>query len=61
MITVKVRVGEAIERSLRSLKKKIDKEGVMKTIRAKRYYNKPSIQKRLKQKQALKYRKKKGR
>jgi len=57
MVTVKVRVGEHIDKSLRILKKKIDKEGVMKTVKAKRFYDKPSIKNKKKQKQALKYRK----
>ena len=57
MTTVKVR-GETIEKSLRTLKKKLDKEGVMKTIKAKRFYDKPSVREKNKQKQALKYRKK---
>lgn len=60
MITVKVRVGETIEKSLRSLKKKLDKEGVMKTVKAKRFYDKPSIKEKNKKKQALKYRKKRS-
>ena len=59
MITVKVRLGEAIEKSLRSLKKKLDKEGVMKAVKAKRFYDKPSVREKNKKKQALKYRKKK--
>jgi len=59
MITVKVRLGEAIDKSLRALKKKLDKEGVMKTVKAKRFYEKPSVREKTKQKQALKYRKKK--
>lgn len=59
MSTVKVRLGEAIEKSLRALKKKLDKEGVMKTVKAKRFYEKPSVREKTKQKQALKYRKKK--
>ena len=58
MISVKVRVGEAIEKSLRTLKKKLDKEGVMKSVKAKRFYDKPSIKEKNKQKQALKYKKK---
>jgi small subunit ribosomal protein S21 len=58
MITVKVRVGEALEKSLRTLKKKLDKEGVMKTVKAKRFYDKPSVREKNKQKQALKYKKK---
>ena len=39
---VKVRRGESVDRALRRLKKVLDKEGVLKTMRAKRYYEKPS-------------------
>ena len=60
MITIKVRTGEPIDKPLRQLKKKIDKEGVMKTIKANRFYEKPSVKKKLKQKQAQKYKKKKS-
>ncbi|MEX1012858.1 MAG: 30S ribosomal protein S21 [Waddliaceae bacterium] len=55
MVFVKVRAGEMLEKALRSLKKKIDKEGVMKSVKAHRYYMKPSISKRAKSKAALKY------
>ncbi len=58
MITIKVRIGETLEKALRALKKKLDKEGVMKSIKAKRYYIKPSVTEKLKQKQALKFKKK---
>lgn len=54
--TVKVRPGESIDRALRALKKKLDKEGVMKAVKAHRFYLKPSIKKRAKSKAALKYR-----
>jgi small subunit ribosomal protein S21 len=57
MITVKIRVGEPIEKSLRALKKKLDKEGVMKAVKAKRFHDKPSVKEKNKQKQALKYKK----
>ncbi len=33
---------EAIDRSLRRLKKKLDKEGTLKELRNRRYYEKPS-------------------
>lgn len=56
MTKVKVRVGEPVDKALRILKKKLDKEGVMKTLKAHRYYSKPSIAKRAKAKAALKYR-----
>lgn len=55
MAVVKVRIGEPIDKALRALKKRLDKEGVMKTVKAHRFYSKPSIKKRAKSKAALKY------
>jgi small subunit ribosomal protein S21 len=57
MTTVKVRPGEPIDKALRTLKKRLDKEGVMKSVKAHRFYSKPSVAKRAKAKAALKYRK----
>jgi len=57
MTAVKVRVGDSIEKALRALKKRLDKEGVMKSVKAHRFYAKPSIKKRAKSKAALKYKK----
>ena len=57
MTVVKVRVGDSIDKVLRALKKRLDKEGVMKSVKAHRLYSKPSIKKRAKSKAALKYRK----
>lgn len=50
MITseVKVKKGESVERALRRLKKKLDKEGTMREVRAHRHYEKPSEKKRRK-------------
>jgi len=42
MPEVKTRRGENIDRALRRLKKKLDKEGTLKEIRNRRYYEKPS-------------------
>ncbi|MBS0624402.1 MAG: 30S ribosomal protein S21 [Verrucomicrobia bacterium] len=56
MPNVKVRMGESIEKALRVLKKKLDKEGVMKAAKAHRYHDKPSVKKRAKSKAAAKYR-----
>ena len=56
MPTVKVRPGDPIEKALRVLKKKLDKEGVMKSVRSHRYYDKPSVKSRAKSKAAQKYR-----
>ena len=42
MIQVKVKKGESVDRALKRLKKVLDKEGMMKTLRNKRFYEKPS-------------------
>ena len=55
MTRVKVRIGDSIDKALRVLKKRLDKEGVMKTVKAHRFYTKPSIKKRAKSKAAMKY------
>jgi len=54
--SVKVRMGEPLDKALRILKKKLDKEGVMKAAKAHRFYDKPSVKNRAKSKAALKYR-----
>lgn len=48
MPEVKVRKGETIEKALRRLKKKLDREGVMREIRARRHFEKPSERRRRK-------------
>ena len=58
MTSVKVRAGESIEKALRVLKKKLDKEGVMKAAKAHRFYDKPSVKERAKAKAAAKHKKK---
>lgn len=55
MTTVKLRPGDSVDKALRALKKKLDKEGVMKAVKAHRFYLKPSIKKRAKSKAAQKY------
>ena len=45
---VNVRRGESVDKALRRLKKKLDKEGVMREMRAHRHYEKPSEKKRRK-------------
>lgn len=57
MPSVKVRAGEPIEKALRALKKKIDKEGIMKSAKAHRFHDKPSVKSRAKSKAAQKYKK----
>ncbi|MDA3799362.1 MAG: 30S ribosomal protein S21 [Kiritimatiellae bacterium] len=48
MVVIKIKKGEPIERSLRKLKKTMDREGTMKQLRANRYFEKPSEKKRKK-------------
>lgn len=48
VIQIKLKKGEAVERALRRLKKIMDKEGMMKQLRATRFYEKPSEKKRRK-------------
>ena len=50
-IEVKVRKGEHIERALRRLKKRLDREGVIHSVRANRYFVKPAQAKRRKRKE----------
>ncbi|SCA58525.1 30S ribosomal protein S21 [Chlamydiales bacterium SCGC AB-751-O23] len=58
MTSVKLRPGDSVDKALRALKKKLDKEGVMKSAKAHRFYDKPSVKKRAKSKAAAKYRNK---
>ncbi len=46
MTEVKVKRGEPIEKALRRMKKRMDKEGILKAMRNRRYYEKPSEVKR---------------
>jgi small subunit ribosomal protein S21 len=48
MIQVKLRRGETVERGLKRLKKILDKEGLMRQLRANRFYEKPSEKRRRK-------------
>ena len=50
-LDVTVRKGEPMERALRRLKKRLDREGVIRDVRAKRYFEKPSQAKRRKKKE----------
>ena len=57
-ITVEVRGGN-LEKAMRVLKKKVMKEGIVKELRARAYYQKPSEIKREKKKEGIKNYKKK--
>jgi len=54
MPSVKIRMGDSLDKALRALKKKLDKEGIMKAAKAHRFHDKPSVKKRLKSKAATK-------
>ncbi len=45
-IEIKLRKGEPIDRAIRRLKKRLDREGTIRDVRDKRYYSKRSDKKR---------------
>ena len=45
-VEIKIRKGETMDRAIRRLKKRLDREGVIRDARAKRYFEKPSDKKR---------------
>ncbi len=49
-------IDNKLEHALRTLKRKLVMNGVFKDIKKQRYYVKPSVKKKLKQKEALKRR-----
>ena len=53
MIIVPVKDGENIERALKKFKRKFEQTGVIKELRARQQYNKPSVLKRLKMEHAI--------
>ena len=59
-ITIQVRNGN-VEQALRVLKKKLQKDGLLKELKAKQYFEKPSEKKRRKKKEGIaNYKKKKA-
>ena len=52
MLTVTIRKNEGIDKAIRRLKKKVDRENVLKIVRQHAYYEKPSEKKLRKQKNA---------
>ena len=52
MTTVEVR-GNNVEKAIRVLKKKIQRDGLMKELRRRKYYEKPSLKRQRKQKEAI--------
>ncbi|MBI2924226.1 MAG: 30S ribosomal protein S21 [Pedosphaera parvula] len=52
MTEIKLKKGESVDKALRRLKKKIDREGTLKEVRSHRHYEKPSERRRRKEKVA---------
>ena len=53
MMIVPVKDGENIERALKKFKRKFEKTGVIKELRSRQQFNKPSVLKRLKMEKAI--------
>ena len=53
MIVVPVKDGENIERALKKFKRKFEKTGIVKELRARQQFDKPSVLKRLKMERAI--------
>ena len=52
MVEIKLKKGEPVERALRRLKKKMDKEGTMREMRIHQYFEKASDKRRRKSERA---------
>ena len=52
MTEIKLKKGEPVDRALRRLKKKVDREGTLKVVRNHRHFEKPSERRRRKEKAA---------
>ena len=52
MTEIKLKKGEPVDRALRRLKKKVDREGTLKAVRNLRHFEKPSERRRRKEKVA---------
>ena len=53
MIIVPIKDGENIERALKKFKRKFEKTGVVKELRSRQQFDKPSVKKRLKMERAI--------
>ena len=53
MIIVPVKDGENIERALKKFKRKSEKTGVIKEVRTRKQFDKPSVLKRIKMQRAV--------
>ena len=53
MIVVPVKEGENIEKSAEEVKRKFEKTGIVKELRSRQQFDKPSVTKRLKKERAV--------
>lgn len=49
-VEIKIRKGESMDKAIRRLKKKLDRENIIRDVRAKRYFEKPCEERRRKKK-----------
>ena len=52
MSEVRLKKGESVDKALRRLKRKLDREGTLREARVKKHYEKPSIRRKRKAKEA---------
>ena len=53
MIIIPVKEGENIERALKKFKRKYERTGILKELRRRQYFTKPSVEKREKMQHAI--------
>lgn len=56
MPKIQLRDNEPLEKALRRFKKKIEREGIIRQVKARKHYEKPSVKKRRKMREAKKKR-----
>jgi small subunit ribosomal protein S21 len=52
MVEIKLRKGEPVERALKRLGRQVDREGILKSVRERRAYEKPSVKRQKRKKKA---------
>lgn len=57
MPKIHIKENEPLERALRRFKKKIEREGIIRELKARKHYEKPSVKKRRKIREARKKKK----
>jgi len=60
MSRVEIRDDEPLDKALRRFKRLIEREGILKAVKAKKHYEKPSERKRREQRQAISRRARSG-